>query len=99
MTDKGRGHTIDVGRCQMDPVARVLRGQAGTRRLSPLGTRFLVTLAERPGAIVSREVLIDRLWSGNYLVGAPALNRLASEVRRAIVGAAGEAPMLETVRA
>jgi DNA-binding winged helix-turn-helix (wHTH) protein len=46
---------------------------------------------------VSRDVLIDRLWSGNRLVGDPALNRLASEVRRAGGGAGGEALLFETV--
>lgn len=79
-----------------EPLARRLSGPAGEAELSPIAARFLEALHEAPGATVGRRALIDRLWAGNHLVGDPALNRVASEVRRA-AAAAGAAAYLETV--
>jgi DNA-binding winged helix-turn-helix (wHTH) protein len=88
-----------VGPCRLEPRTRVLSGRAGEARLSPIGCRFLEALAAADGEVVGRRDLIERLWAGNHLVGDPALNRLASEVRRAAAAAAGGEPVVETVHA
>jgi hypothetical protein len=46
---------------------------------------------------VTRAELIETLWSGNYLVGEQALNRVVSETRRAAKSVAA-APLIETVQ-
>lgn len=88
---------IPVGEYQLDVSDRLLRGDAGQAPLSPLACRFLQTLAQKPGTTISRAELIAQLWSGNYLVGEPALNRLVSETRKA-ARSAGASKLVETVQ-
>lgn len=89
--------TISAGPYRIDLARRALTGERGEAALSPLACRFLGVLAGRPGQVVSRTELIDDLWSGNHLVGEPALNRLVSETRRT-ARTAGEKDLIETVQ-
>lgn len=89
--------TISAGPYRIDLARRALTGERGEAALSPLACRFLGVLAGRPGQVVSRAELIDDLWSGNHLVGEPALNRLVSETRRT-ARTAGEKDLIETVQ-
>jgi DNA-binding winged helix-turn-helix (wHTH) protein len=88
---------ISAGAYELDLDRRALKGERGEAELSPLACRFLRALARQPGRIVSRAELIDDLWSGNHLVGEPALNRLVSETRRT-VRSAGDENLIETVQ-
>ena len=81
---------IAVGVFQLDVERRVLKGADGEVELSPLASRLLRLLAERPGVVVSRNELIDALWSGNYLVGDPGPQ--PADQRNAQAGAAREQP-------
>jgi DNA-binding winged helix-turn-helix (wHTH) protein len=56
--------------------------------LSPLAARLLNLLSQRPGEVVERAELIDKLWRGDWLTGDPALSRVVSEIRSAV----GERP-------
>lgn len=87
---------IVVGRCQLDIERRQLHGPAGAVEVSPLASRLLRQLAEKSGALVSREDLITALWAGNFAVGDPALNRLVSETRKA-AQKVGTPALIETV--
>jgi len=87
---------IAIGAYQLDVGRRMLVGAGGEAALSPLGSRLLQYLAEHRGEVVGREALIDALWSGNFLVGDPALNRLISETRKA-AQQVGTQALIETV--
>lgn len=88
---------IRFGVYTLDPVRHALTWPSGSAQLSPLASRLLQVLAERPGEVVERAALIEDLWRGDYLVGDPALNRVVSELRRA-VGEDKRAPtLLQTV--
>lgn len=54
-------------------------------------------LAREPGAVVERNAIIDELWQGNYLVGEAALNRLVSEIRRAVGDNARDPRLIQTL--
>ncbi len=56
--------------------------------LSPLAAQLLNLLSQRPGEVVGRAELIDKLWRGDWLTGDPALSRVVSEIRSAV----GERP-------
>jgi DNA-binding winged helix-turn-helix (wHTH) protein len=86
-----------AGGYQLDPERRIVRGERGEAELSPLAFRFLTMLGRAPGATVSRNDLITELWSGNHLVGEPALNRLVSETRRTVRSVSDLNP-IETVQ-
>ncbi len=88
---------LALGICALDPTRRLVQGRQGDVEISPIAARFLALLAEEPGRIVSRQAFIGQLWAGNHLVGEPALNRVASEVRKALGAATGGAPVIETV--
>jgi DNA-binding winged helix-turn-helix (wHTH) protein len=88
---------IPLGSYTLDEETKLLRGDRGQIRISPLSSRFLKKLAVEEGRTVSRSELINELWAGNYLVGEDALNRLASETRRA-AKTAGSSSLIETVQ-
>ena len=88
---------IDLGACTLDPMTRKVGGPQGEAEVSPIAARFLVLLADHGGRTISRQAFVDALWAGNHLVGDPALNRVVSEVRRAIRATVGETPVVETV--
>jgi DNA-binding winged helix-turn-helix (wHTH) protein len=88
---------LSLGAFTLDPDRRLLRGDLGEAQLSPISTRFLKCLADAHGRTVSRSDLIAELWAGNRFVGEQALNRVASETRRA-ASSAGSASLIETVQ-
>ena len=88
--------SLVLGDCRLDVVKRILKGKEGASEVSPIATRFLQLLAERAGETVSRTEFVEQLWAGNHLVGGPALNRVASEARKAVAAATG-LPLVETV--
>ena len=73
--DLGRGYALDT-------LSHRLSHEGRTVQLSPLASRLLQVLAQRPGEVVERSEIIAALWKGDWLVGDPALSRLVSESGR-----------------
>ena len=88
---------MQFGHYDLDPLRHVLRSPQGEVQLSPLAGRLLLVLARQPGAIVERSVIIEQLWRGDWLVGDPALNRLVSELRRAVGDDPRNPTLIQTV--
>jgi TolB-like protein/DNA-binding winged helix-turn-helix (wHTH) protein/Tfp pilus assembly protein PilF len=65
------------------PHENCLRGASGERLLEPKVMDVLVLLAGRPGEVVSREQLLDSVWSGT-VVGDEVLSRAISILRAAL---------------
>ena len=93
MTD----HAISIGRFQLNVLTHRLDQDGQSIQLSPLASRALQELAVHGGAVVDRNTLIDRLWQGDYLVGDPALNRVISEIRRAVGDDPRNPALIQTV--
>jgi DNA-binding winged helix-turn-helix (wHTH) protein/tetratricopeptide (TPR) repeat protein/TolB-like protein len=76
----------------------VRRVSAGVREelIEPRVMQAFVALAEAAGAVVSRDVLIDRCWDGR-IVGDDAINRCVAKVRRLAEIADPAAFSIETV--
>jgi DNA-binding winged helix-turn-helix (wHTH) protein len=86
------------GRCVLDTLSHVLTTRDGRAvQLSPLASRLLQVLAQRPGEVVERGEIIEALWRGDWLVGDPALSRLVSELRRDTGDDARQPTLIQTV--
>lgn len=55
----------------------------GQRRIEPKTADLLAVLAERPGEVVSRDDILERLWPGLF-VGEDALPQTISRLRKAL---------------
>jgi DNA-binding winged helix-turn-helix (wHTH) protein len=89
--------TIAFGQFELNSRRHVLRGPGGEAQLSPLASRLLEVLARQPGGIVDRGTIIEELWRGDWLVGDPALNRVVSELRRAVGDDPRSPTLIQTV--
>lgn len=67
----------------VDPVKGQVTGRAGSIHLPPKAMEVLVCLAASPGAVVTREALIDEVWGANK-GSSLALNHAVSEIRHAL---------------
>lgn len=88
---------MQIGSYTMDSRRHVLSNGHGEVQLSPLAIRFLGLLSEQPDTVVERARIIDALWRGDWLVGDPALNRLVSEIRRAVGDDPRNPKLIQTV--
>jgi transcriptional activator of cad operon len=88
---------MHLGPYTLDSIRHVLVSGQAEIQLSPLGTRFLGLLGDEPGKVVERGTLINALWRGDWVVGDPALNRLVSEVRRAVGDDPRKPKLIQTV--
>lgn len=82
---------------EFDPSTGELRGPKGTRRLQPQPAQVLRALAERPGALVTRDELKRLLWPDTVVEEDAGLNYCVRQVRAAL-GDEGDAPrFIETL--
>ncbi len=81
---------LRFGDTLIDPALRTVRGPSGDAALEPRVMQVLMALADADGAVVTRETLMARCWSGQ-LVGDDALTRTIFAIRRALkdVGSTG----------
>lgn len=81
----------------LDTLSHKLSCGGTETQLSPLGSRLLQLMAERPGEVVERADIVEALWKGDWLVGDPALSRLVSELRSATGDDAKRPSLIQTV--
>ncbi len=80
----------------VDPSAcRATNGREEVR-LRPLLTDLLVLLAERPGDVVSKDEILDRLWAGRF-VSDSILSRTMAELRRVLGDDVGNPHLIQTI--
>jgi DNA-binding winged helix-turn-helix (wHTH) protein len=90
MLDLGGGYVLDT-------LSHALTRAGRTMQLSPLASRLLQMLAQRPGEVVERAEIIAALWKDDWLVGDPALSRLVSELRSETGDDAKRPTLIQTV--
>ena len=92
------GGAIRVGDFVVDPRSGELRGEAGRQVLSAQPLHVLVTLAERPGELVTRDELRARLWPADtYVDFEHGLNAVVKRLRDALGDSADAPRYIETV--
>ncbi len=87
---------VEIGEWQADPSRNLLIAPNRQRRLEPRMMELLLYLAHRPGAVVSREVLLAQLWSG-VVVGDDALTQVVVKLRKALGDDSRTPRYIETV--
>ena len=88
---------LRIGECWADPTTNELR-QAGGEvvRIEPKAMEVLMTLAVRPGKVVSRERLLAEVW-GSVVVGDEALTQCVIKLRRALGDSPKSPAYIETI--
>lgn len=89
---------LQFGVYELDRDAMELRKHGVTIRLQEQPLRVLATLMERPGEIVTREELQERIWGKDTFVDfEQSLNKAVNRVREALNDEAGQPRYVETV--
>lgn len=82
-SDAGTTQVLELGPWTIDASARQVAGPHGTARLEPKAMGVLVELASRPGEVIARQRLLERVW-GAEMATDDVLSRAISELRRAL---------------
>src|ERR1700722_12857393 len=89
---------LQFGVYELDRDAMELRKHGVTIRLQEQPLRVLATLLERPGEIVTREELQERIWGKDTFVDfEQSLNKAVNRLREALNDEAGQPKYVETV--
>jgi len=92
------GRFVRFGSFEVDLREGRLTKTGGRIRLQEQPFRILAMLLERPGQLVTREEIHQRLWSDGTVVGFDdALNTAVRKLREALNDSAGNPRFLETV--
>jgi two-component system OmpR family response regulator len=98
--EPGEGAVLELGELRLDRQRReVLLGEASIR-LTATEFELLWTLAERPGHVLARDRLIDRVYGEEVVVDHRTIDTFVKRLRHKLAGAApgrGE-ELIETVR-
>jgi Tol biopolymer transport system component/DNA-binding winged helix-turn-helix (wHTH) protein len=91
-------HKIQFGVYELDRDAAELRKHGMLIRLQEQPLRVLVALVERPGEIVTREELQEKIWGKDTFVDFDqSLNKAVNRIREALNDDAGTPRYVETV--
>ncbi|ATQ41548.1 winged helix-turn-helix domain-containing protein [Caulobacter mirabilis] len=88
--------SIRIGEWRADRLSGRLSGPTGEVAVEPKVMDLLFLLAERPGEVIPREILFERLWPG-VVVGEDTLARCVSKLRRALGDAPKTPRYIETI--
>jgi DNA-binding winged helix-turn-helix (wHTH) protein/TolB-like protein len=89
---------VSFGPYTIDPKAGELRRGAGSVAIQDLPFRLLAVLVERPGELVTRSELTERLWgSDTYVDSTAGLNTAVAKLRDALGDNADQPLYIETV--
>ncbi len=92
------GETLTLGKASVD--FRTNRAQVGERNyeLSPKETMILRCLAERPGEVVSRAEILDRVWGYDAFPTSRTVDNFIVRLRRILEADPREPRYIHTVR-
>ncbi len=88
---------IRFGVYELDRDAMELRKHGVPIRLQEQPFRVLAMLAERPGEVITREQLQERIWGNTFVDFDQSLNKAVNRVREALNDNAGTPQYIETV--
>ena len=73
-----------LGAFEVRPLTGEVAGAGGTTHLEPKVMEVLAALAQRPGEVVEREELLQRIWGHRAAVADEPLTRCIAELRRVL---------------
>jgi Tol biopolymer transport system component/DNA-binding winged helix-turn-helix (wHTH) protein len=88
---------ISFGVYELDRDAMELRRRGVLIRLQEQPFRVLLMLAERPGEIVTREEIQEKIWGKTFVDFDQSLNKAINRVREALSDSAGTPQYVETI--
>jgi DNA-binding winged helix-turn-helix (wHTH) protein/Tol biopolymer transport system component len=88
---------IRFGVYELDRDAMELRKHGALLRLQEQPLRVLAMLTERPGEVITREQLQERIWGNTFVDFDQSLNKAVNKVREALNDDAGTPQYVETV--
>lgn len=88
--------TLRVGEWWVEPSLNRLSAAGKVTRLEPKAMAVLVHLAEQPGQVVSREVLLAHVWP-DVVVGDDSLTQVVIKLRKALGDVPGSPAYIQTI--
>ncbi len=89
---------VRLGRFVFDPATGELSEGGSVQRLRPQAARALAALVERPGELVTRSELGERVWPAGRVDADLGLNVCIRQIRSALGDDADEPAFIETLR-
>lgn len=81
--NEGLFHGFRLGDLLVEPLKGQVTGRSGSRHLPPKAVEVLLRLAQRPGQVLTREVLLDEIWGAGQ-GSQEALGHAVSALRYAL---------------
>ena len=85
-----------LGDHRVRPLEGKVDGPEGDRHIQPKAMEVLLVLAARPGQVISRQELLDKVWQG-MVVGDEVLTRCIHELRHAFADDALDSKIIATI--
>jgi len=89
---------IEVGDLEVDPARVTVRRAGRDVTLTATEFRLLLELARRPGQVFTRQILLDRVWSYDYLGDSRLVDVAVQRLRAKIEDDPAEPRLIRTVR-
>jgi len=91
-------HALAIGELELDPAAYVARRAGRELELTTTEFRLLLELASRPGQVFTRELLLELVWSYDYLGDSRMVDVAVGRLRAKIEDDPGHPRLIKTVR-
>lgn len=91
------GIVLQYGDIELDSETHRVTCAGQTLKLGPTEFKLLSTFMEKPGRVLSRDTLLDRVWGKDIYVDTRTVDVHVGRLRKAITGA-GAADPIRTVR-
>jgi two-component system response regulator MtrA len=90
--------TISVGGLEIDPAGYSVRKDGSPIDLTATEFRLLLEMAKRPGQVFTRELLLDRVWSYDYLGDSRMVDVAVQRLRAKVEDDPSNPRLIRTVR-
>ena len=91
------GHRLECAGVLLDPDRQEVTREGRPVKLGPTEFRLLATLMEKPGRVLSREQLLDRVWGRDIYIDTRTVDVHVARLRKAL-GSNGDVDLIKTVR-
>ncbi len=89
---------LQIGDLEIDPDGFTVRKAETDLHLSTTEFRLLLTLAQRPGQVFTREVLVDQVWGYEYFGDSRLVDMAIKRLRDKVEDEPGAPKLIVTVR-
>jgi two-component system response regulator MtrA len=90
--------SISIGELEIDPEAFRARKAGEELALTTTEFRLLVELAQRPGQVFTRELLLDRVWGYEYLGDSRLVDVAVQRLRAKVEDDPARPTLITTIR-